>query len=291
MSHRRSPSTGVRFFRPNLECLEGRNLLSNAGYVNLVASLIPDVRAAANQFSALEDTVNRDVAAYKAAPNNFGNVANLIVHTFSLLEQYSQLASQVNMFSTLVTYGELTGLITGDPLPTTFPQGGAPSNTPLLDNKTFDGLESIFLGTISDAQSNVAVAEADMLGTLFAFLSGTSGHLLFLPSNNPSPAPPPPTQPTPLAFSENITPAPSVFPGNGGNVEEQVTYTNPFNTLATVAIGYVATDGRTASVTDNCTDSTITVPLSVPASAAGVTGTWTVTATGEPTQTNTTLYT
>jgi hypothetical protein len=256
----------------------------------LVAALIPDVLAADNQFLDLENTVNRDVAAYKAAPNNFGNVANLIVHTFSLLEQYSQLASQVNMFSTLVTYGELTGLITGDPV-TISPPGVLPSDNPVPDNKVFDIYESTLLRDISDAQSNVAVAEADMLGALFAFLSGTSGHLLSLPSNNPSPAPPPPTQPTPLAFSENITPAPSVFPGNGGNVEEQVTYTNPFNTLATVAIGYVATDGTKASVSDNCTNSTITVPLSVPASAAGVRGTWTVTATGEPIQTNTTLYT
>jgi hypothetical protein len=147
---------------------------------------------------------------------------------------------------------------------------------------TVSGLASV-IAQIRDAAGQ---ALADTGAALFALLGNSKVNLAPIQTTGQVP-----TTQTNGTVSDSINKAPDSAPSSGGPVSQSVTVNNPSGSTVAVKETYSSTDGTFASASDNCTNGTITVPLSVPASAAGVVGTWTTSVTGLPDQTITTTWT
>jgi hypothetical protein len=262
MRCQRTPSDRVRSFRPMLEALEDRTVLSNVAFTGVLGEFSPVIASNINQLNNLAKQFANDVAAFDQNPRDFNALVKLAVDGVNLESASNQLQQQVALFSSVVKVGEAFGLVTGS-----------------VDTFLFDTQAEGFVSESNHFQNLVNDADGDFVAALFGFVTGVNAQLH------------PPGSQTNGPVTETITNAPAVASSSGGPVTESVNVQNLSNSPVAVAIGYVATDGSSASTSDTCTNSTISLPLTVPASAPGVTGTWTVSVAGEQTQTNTTTYT
>ncbi|HEY7330012.1 MAG TPA: hypothetical protein VH592_20420 [Gemmataceae bacterium] len=301
MSHQTPSPTRIRFFRPSLEWLEERNLLSNAGFTSFLNGVANTINQNIEAANILSKTVNTDTIALNAHPHNLGFLVNLEVDCLKLIQFVSQTQELMSVFSDLELFGQTVGLVTNDqsslgklpdidnPAFSAFSPDKEPLKIPNPGNKTdteyFDAKIADMQKTISNLQSDAQAAGALMVAALSDFLFGT-GNLPSLPSSAALAA-----ATVSPSVTESISPAPSEASAAGGPITESVTVNNPGNSAVHVAIDYSCTDGSSASTSDDCTNGSITVPLEVDPSAAGNTGTWTVSVTGQPTQTNTTTWT
>jgi hypothetical protein len=295
MSHRRSSSPSLRWFKPSLECLEERNLLSNSGYTSFLYQLTNVIDQNIQQTNLLQFALLGDVKAFNAAPRDTGALIKLEIDSTFFLQQAGRVQQLMSVYSDLLLFGEGSGLVTNDlspigmepPIVSTF--GGKTTVTPNPHNQTdtqyFDAKEQSYQEQLSTLQDNIDIDEANMIAALFAFFSG-SGVLQSSPNQSPQQG----TQ-TNGTVTENITKAPADTSEADGAIAQSVTVTNPSNSPVAVMVSYSATDGTSTSQSDTCTNGTITVQDGAPPSAPGVVGTWTTTVTGLPTQTNTTTWT
>jgi hypothetical protein len=287
MSNRRSSSTRVRSLRPSLECLEERNLLSNSAFVNILGSFDQSIPTTEQQCDKLNAQVISDVDTFKASPNNVGSLITLVTDCAKLISLTDTLAAKVNFFATLVPYGEITGLLTGDALPANYPTNGGVMSINRPDNLYFNSESLDYQFNLFNYLDNAGEAYADIVAALLVFSTGGSASAAF-PTPQSSPTQ---TNQTNGTVSESINTAPATASESGGVISQSVTVTNPSNTPVAVTETYSATDGTSTSMSDTCTNGSITVVGAAPPSAPGVVGTWTTTVTGLPTQTNTTTWT
>ncbi len=293
MSHRRTSSTSARSFKPSLERLEdrivpdatdplkqlGQQFLNDAKKVvqTSVQGLAQSTAVNLQNAQVNAEQLNRHTADFNKDPHNLGAIISMGMDTHQLEIRALIAVQQVQQLSTYLKLAEAEGAVSG--------------------------YEAIALeGALSVAEQDAAAllqaavdGEDNLDAAILAYVSGQTHGFLNEPLPHPlgSASPPPQGQPpsSPAGVTENITDAPGTASASGGKVTESVTVNNPTNSDVKVKITYSSTDGSTASASDDCTNSSVTVSLPVNPSASGNTGTWTVTVTGEPDHTNTTTFT
>jgi hypothetical protein len=272
MSNRISSSNRVRYFRPLLECLEERNLLSNTGYIGLLNLVASDVKASISQTFALIDTTNADGGTFNKSPNDPGALIKVETDCLRLLQLTSQVTALINLFDTLVDFGEAAGLVTNGPVP-------APA-----DANNFDAQESDFQGTLKFMSQLSADVQGSMIAALLQFDSGV-GTLQPLLSQ---------TFTSSSGVTATYQDAPSTASASGPDITEAVTVRNPTNSPVMVAMEYSCSDGTEDSLPDNTTcaaNSTQTFSLTESPSPAGNEADWVVKVAGLAEHTVTTTFT
>jgi hypothetical protein len=271
MSHRSSPSTGVRFCRPSLESLEERYLLSNSAFTGFLSELSTNLTLLEIHAERLLLAVNRDVAAYQKAPTDFKNFVNLGVDALSLGGAAQEVSIQATAIFNLVQEGVSIGLVTGE------------------DRLLFDTQSAGFLDNATRLQNASNDAEGDFMAAVFAFFGNATAQLNQLPTGTPTPTPTPspPPSPPPVSLRESLLEPPSTAPSIGPAIVAGVFVDNAINTVVTVSES--GTDGSTASSTDNC-NGHAGVTLTLVAGAPGVKDTFTYAVQGLPTQYSTTTF-
>jgi hypothetical protein len=267
MSRQRTPSHRTSWFRPTLEPLEDRIVPSEFGdlLTNFGSNALGNIVAA----EGLIQKENADATAFQAAPRNFNNLVALFSDSLQLTSLAAQVSQQVQTLAFGVSVGKDLMLVTG------------------LQASVLDTTVTLAQTEAARLTNAAEVADGDFFAALFAFLAGRSTPLAPIPT---VPSPSGQTQ-TNGTVSESIANAPATASKSGGVISQSVTVTNPSNTPVMVTESYSATDGTSTSMSDTCTNGSITVTAAAPPSAPGVVGTWTTTVTGLPTQTNTTTWT
>jgi hypothetical protein len=263
MLPQRTTKHGAGSFRPALEVLEDRLVLSNSSYVGTLSQLSAATQANANQVDNLTDQFNKDLATFANNPQSVDALLSLISDSQKLESVSIVLQQQASLFSGAVTAGELFGLVTGS------------------DAATFDNQKNTYSSQSFQA-SLQAVHSAQLTLVAFQdFFNNAPTGLQPLPTTQPTT-----TQPAPTGtFSENITPPPATWPSDALTPPPcSVTVTNPTNTPLTVTVSYTDTLGNKTSSSDVCTNSTITVADGGAVCPPGNTGTFTVSVTGQPDQ-------
>jgi hypothetical protein len=252
--------------------LEDRTVLSNAAYTGELSQLSATIAANINQLNNMAQQINNDVAAFERNPHDINALVNLAVDDTKLQSASAVLQDQVTLFDSAVKAGEAFGLVTGS-----------------VDTFLFENQAAGFLAQSTHFQNLGADATGDFIAAFVAFVGGANAQLQALPGT-PTPSPSP--SPTPTGtVGESINQAPATWPSDAKiGPWESVTVANPTNAPLTVTVSYQASDGSKSSNSDVCTSPTITVTTGAPVSAPGVTGTWTVSVTGQPDQTNTTTF-
>jgi hypothetical protein len=272
------------WFRPSLEVLEDRVVLSdlsdeilkNPAVQNMLQPVIQFAVNQATNFAQITLTnatqgefwiqqLNFAESAFTAAPNAT-TFFPLAFDTIKLLNTAVAVDSAVTQLSGFTQQIEGAGFL-----------------TPLQEsalNLTVSGLQ-----TESDRLTSVALSAVDDLFLAISALQ--SGQK----PPNPTPIPPPSSQTqTNGTVSESIAEAPATASKANGVISQSVTVTNPSNTPVTVTESYSGSDGTFTSMSDTCTNGSVTVTAAAPPSEPGVVGTWTTSVSGLPTQTNTTTW-
>ncbi|HEY7328266.1 MAG TPA: hypothetical protein VH592_11525 [Gemmataceae bacterium] len=288
MLRQRSSSPSTRWFKPALEPLEDRIVPAGLNLGQIGQQFLNDAKqAVVNQVQNVAESeafllqngqvtgeqLNRDTDAFNKDPHNLNTLISMAKDTGQLVDQAITAYAQLRQLAQYLATAENTGLVTG------FQATALEAALNFAQNQV-----NVLLEAASQALDNMDAA-------VFGFLSGK----VDLPE--PLPQPPPsssssstPSSPPAGSVSENITDAPKTASATGGPITESVTVNNSTGSDVHMNIKYTSTDGSTASASDDCTNSTVTLPLQVNPSAAGNTGTWTVSVTGEPDQSNTTSY-
>jgi hypothetical protein len=277
MARLRTPSAPAASFRPALEMLEDRVVLSPLG--DFFNGLDPTKLLIVPIAEAQVGIVNLDVASFNNTPRNPSTLIQLAADAGRLQAYANQVSAMVDVFTTAADGAIGTNAFTNLLTP--------------IEVKALSATENAAKAVASQLQTAANDAISSAYAAMFFFASGAAkGTLPAIPTGAPAANPTPSPPPTPAGtVGESIDKAPATWPSDAKiGPGESVTVTNPTNALLTVTVSYQASDGSSSSNTDVCTNSTITVATGAPVSAPGVTGYWTVSVTGQPDQTNTTTF-
>jgi hypothetical protein len=282
MSNHRS-SSSIRWFRPSLEVLEDRvvpsgieDVLNNPTFQQFTQPLVQLAVTSATTFAQTAITnaaqgefwiqqLNFAESAFASNPNA-STFFPLAFDTIKLVNTAVVVDNAVTQLGGFTQQIEGTGFL-------------SPLQESAL-NLTISGLQ-----TESDRLTSVALSAVDdLFAAIIAVQSGQK-------PANPTPVPPPSSQTqTNGTVSESIAEAPATASKANGVISQSVTVTNPSNTPVTVTESYSGSDGTFTSMSDTCTNGSVTVTAAAPPSDPGVVGTWTTSVSGLPTQTNTTTW-
>jgi hypothetical protein len=275
VSPHRAPS-----FRFRLEPLEDRTLLSQVG--DLLISFGNDALGKIANAEAQIVKVNLDEAFFNANPSA-SNLVQLAADAGTLLGLAQTVETEVSVFSASVTAAKAAAGLGNIPPLSSF-------ETSVL-NAAVQGANAVSSQLLSAGVDAISSAFA----AAFVLESGNGGaNLKPVKTVTPTPTPPPNSTPTPTPtgpVSENIDKAPSTWPSDAKiGPAESVTVTNTSNSPVTVKVSFQGDDGSFTSNTDVCTNNTITVADGGAVLPPGHSGTFTVSVTGQPDQTNTVNY-
>jgi hypothetical protein len=253
-------------FKPIIENLEGRYLLSNAQYVAAIEGLFATAQTSLDQAIAADNAFANDQQALLKG-GGIGALVNAAVDAFSLQNLAAIAQQQATLLDNAIQLGKAYGFLDQN----WGPPGG----------------ETSLLFDVNHLQNRAITDLQFVQKDIQAYISG---NLASLPAQGASQGVTNPPTTTPGPVSENIDKAPSTWPSDAKiGPSESVTVTNTSNEPKTVTVSFQG-DGFSTSQTDVCTNNTITVSDGAPVLPAGHTGTFTVSVTGQPDQTNTVNY-
>jgi hypothetical protein len=216
MLPRRTPHGGAGSFRPALETLEDRLVLSNAAYTSVLGQLNSTISNSLTTCIRLVEQFDGDVAAFNQNPHDFNALTNLVVDGLQLQVASAQLQQQTSLFANAVKVGEAFGLVTG-------------SEVSLFDTVATDAVwRSMRYQNLANG------AQGDLFAALLAFDADATPQLQPLPGTQPSPSPSrsPSPSPTPTgSVTENPSAPPATWPSDAKSGPPcSVTVMNPTNT-------------------------------------------------------------
>jgi hypothetical protein len=268
----RTPNRGAGSFRPALEVLEDRTVLSssmppisfsNPMYISTLNEFATAINAANTQVNNLTDQFDNDLATFAKNPQSVNALTSLIADTQQLGLAVGVLQQEADLFDGAVLDGEAFGLIKGP------------------ETISFDIQRNGFESNAFNAFNTLQGASNRTVGAIIDFISNVPTDLQPLPTTQPSTSPSSPTG----TFSETVNAPPATYPSDARTPPScSVTVTNPDNTPRTVTVSYSDTLGNRTSQSDVCTNSTITVTDAGTVCPPGQSGTFVVSVTGQPDQ-------